>query len=136
VNLIAFLVGHGDAHAGQFVARLDPLHLFLVDHSTAFGSRPSAQMAPRQDPGELLVPSIPSSVARRVTSLRRHDVDALTRIETVDRGDALARARALLTGARPEPPRVIGLRRDEADRLWARVGELRERLADGRLGTF
>lgn len=50
LNVVAFLIAHGDAHAAQFMVYPDPVHVFLVDNSVAFGLDHRSAMDDRTSP--------------------------------------------------------------------------------------
>lgn len=144
LNVIAFLVSHGDAHRGQFVGYRDPLHIFLVDSSVAFDMRHRGAMDDRQDLSKLIVPAIPVETASRVRALDRAALDRLAVLTTLVRDDAglvLTDDESLFGDPgdriRVEGRRVqIGLTTTEIDGVFERVRLLRERLRDGSLRVF
>ena len=144
LNLVAFLLAHGDAHAGQFVVYEDPAHVFLVDNSVAFGLDHRSSMEGRQDLARMVVPAIPEDVAARLRALERADVDSL-RVAT-----ELRREGRRLVAAEPGPAfgeddeevrsqgdRVqLGLTTEQVEGVWQRVLRVRGFLDDGALGVF
>ncbi|HJL17608.1 MAG TPA: hypothetical protein RMH99_18230 [Sandaracinaceae bacterium LLY-WYZ-13_1] len=144
LNLIVHLIGHGDAHAQQFVAYEDPFHVFLVDSSTAFSMPRNPAMDRRQDLASLIVPALPADTAARVRALERADVEGLAHAVTFERrGGAMRRAEHAAVIGDPDK-RVrdpgsrlqIGLRDDEVEALWSRVRGVQRALRERTLGTL
>ena len=144
LNLVAHLVGHGDAHAAQFVLYRDPLHLFLVDNSVAFGVPRNPQMDDLQDLSHMWVPAIPADTAARLRELEEADVRALAWTDSWERRDGvLRRIRADSIWGDPdarirrEGQRVqIGLSASDVEAVLERVEALERDLRDGTLGVF
>ncbi|MBO6934230.1 MAG: hypothetical protein JJ863_04625 [Deltaproteobacteria bacterium] len=145
LNLVAFLIAHGDAHAGQFVTYRDPPHLFLVDNSVAFGLDHRSAMDERQDLARIVVPSIPRETAARLRALTRTDLDELRvlaelrleasgRLVATDAGEPFGDPDE---GARRQGERVqLGLSPEQIEVVWSRVRLLQASLDDGSLGVF
>ncbi len=142
LNVLAYLMQHGDAHAGQFVAYAEPLHVFLVDNSVAFGLDHRTAMDDRQDLARLIVHAIPADTAARLRGLT--DLSSLR---------VLAELRSTDGEAEPAPPSApfghpearvrrsgdriqFGLKPSQIAGIRERLGALRARLEDGSLGTF
>lgn len=144
LNVIAYLVAHGDAHAGQFVGYREPLHIFLVDSSVAFEMGHRGAMDDRQDLSTLVVPAIPRDTAARLRALDRPALDRLAVLTTLAReGQSLVVVEdGPLFGDPDERLRVeggrvqIGLTTEEIEGVQERVGVLRDRLRDGSLRIF
>ena len=144
VNVLAYLVNNGDAHARQFVAYRRPLHLFLVDHSRAFGMPRTDEGAGRQDPSRLLVPAIPRPTARRLLALTRGDLEALRRTSGIVVDGSRSIPVRPLRSDRPRRDRIerhgplvdVGLRDAELEALLGRVRRLQRDLRSGRLRVF
>lgn len=144
LNLIAFLVSHGDAHAAQFVIYPDPVHIFLVDNSVALGIDHRSAMEDRQDLHHLLVPSIPEENAARLRELTRDQVEALRVLVELRNVDEVlvpvepgAPFGAPDERVRHEGDRVqIGLTAEQIELLWSRVRKVRGMLDEGSLQTF
>ena len=144
LNLIAHLIAHGDAHAGQFVGYPDPLHLFLVDNSVAFGLDHRGAMQGRQDFFRMVVPAIPEDTARRLSRIRDSELEGLSVLAEFRRGGQTLRR--VPPGApvgdlderlRIEGDRVqLGLTPSEIGELRSRIIRLRAELRRGNLGTF
>ena len=145
VNLVAFLLAHGDAHAGQFVVYDDPAHVFLVDNSVAFGLDHRTAMEDRQDLARLVVPAIPRDTAARLRQLTLADVARLrVAAELRVEGQRLISVREPGPAFGEPDERVrrqgnrvqLGLSAEEMDGVWDRVARLQSYLNDGGLGVF
>lgn len=145
LNLVAYLIDHGDAHAGQFMAYRVPVHLFLVDNSVAFGLDHRSSMAGRQDLAHLIVPSIPSDTAERLRALTRDRVDGLrvlAELRIDSSGQLVPTAPTEPFGepderVRQQGERVqLGLSVEQIDGVWSRLEHVRARLTNGSLGVF
>lgn len=143
-NLVAYLIGHGDAHTGQFVLQRDPLHLFLVDNSRALDTRPNREMASREDLAELVVDAIPADTARRIEALTSEDLEPLSRVVAfARRGSDLVPVEVARVVGEPDrrlrvtPEHVqIGLGPSELDAMERRLRHLQARLRAGSLATY
>ncbi|MDQ3034203.1 MAG: hypothetical protein M3Y87_17475 [Myxococcota bacterium] len=142
LNVVAFLVRNGDAHAAQFVVYREPLHLFLVDNSVAFSAERRPAMRDRQDFSELVVPAIPADTAERVSRLGWEEVSALMRIEEYERQHGRWRRvppGPLLEGGREHVRRVgdrvqVGLSEADARGVMQRVRVLQRAIESGAIG--
>ena len=144
LNVMLYLTANGDAHAGQFVLYPEPLHVFAVDHSVAFGLDHRSAMRGRQDLSTLLVPAIPASTAARIRALRKPHIERLavlasfeergTRLVRTDPGAPIGDRDASLRTVGPHVQ--VGLTSSEVAVVQRRLRELQRRLETGELGTF
>jgi hypothetical protein len=143
LNLVTHLVNNRDAHAGQFTLYTTPWHAFLIDNSLAFRAIPNPRTILIQDLSFILVPSIPESVATRLRTIERDELDALRVIEEYELRDGLLQR--VEPGApfegdafvrRAADRLQLGLPEVDVEDLWTRIVALRGELDAGRLTTF
>lgn len=143
LNVLTFLIRHGDSNAGNILASAAPGHprAFAVDNGVAFAS-------PASDRGtawrELRVPALPRATVERLRAL---DVDALRRRLSVLATWRLASGRWVFE---PDAPRLsgdvgvrirrdqvqLGLTRREIQEIDQRRKLLLRRVDRGTVGTF
>jgi hypothetical protein len=146
VNLLAYLIAHGDSHAGQFVLtgaeRAPRVH--LIDNTIAFSAYRNPSIVAEESWSRLRVPALPEALLARLARLGARDFAALAVIEQLEnRG-------GMLVPVQPGPAagdRSVGLRwvgsalqvgltsREIAD-LYARARAIVDRAARGELATF
>jgi hypothetical protein len=104
VNILTYLIDHGDSHKRQFVLRggQQTLWLYEVDNSVAFGTHTNPEV--EQDWSQLLVPALPRASIER---LKRADPDDLAVIEQYENVAGLLR---VTRRTAPGPERDAGLR--------------------------
>lgn len=139
LNLLAFLVDHGDAHAGQFVLVHRKPHLvaYSVDHSIAFRSIENPMLLFRQDWSNLLVPTVPKPSIERLRELGARDGSDLRVLSEYELRNGMlvpvARGAPFGTGAvRRDGKRMqVGLTGGEIDGVRSRAADLIERVEKG-----
>jgi hypothetical protein len=104
VNILTYLIDHGDSHKRQFVLRGGPRTpwLYEVDNSVAFGTHTNPEV--EQDWSQILVPALPRASIER---LKRADPDDLAVIEQYENVAGLLR---VTRRTAPGPERDAGLR--------------------------
>jgi hypothetical protein len=146
LNVVTFLIHHGDAHDHQFLVTQAPraFWTYSVDNSIAFKSIKNPMTLFREDWSLMRVPEIPDSLAGRLAAVTREDVERLSVLEEYRIVDGQLRhvpSRApvgdLDAGLRWSSTHLqTGLSRAEIEGVWGRIEELRSRLDTGRLGAF
>lgn len=140
VNLLAYLIRHGDTHPGQFVVTSNEEHprVYSVDNSLSFGAPQNTQLTYEQNWSHIHVPALPQSSVERLRVLSKQDIARLGVFEQYEkRAD-------LLVPVEPEAPRgdteaamrwvddgrqlQLGLMEAEVAAVWERVGELLSRI--------
>ncbi|MEM6954278.1 MAG: hypothetical protein AAF411_01465 [Myxococcota bacterium] len=144
LNLLAYLMEHGDAHDGQFVVSASSEHVFLVDNSVAFGMGRRRTMEGRQDFSRWVVPSIPRDTADRLRVFVESDLRSLrviaefegegSRLRLVPAGSAFGSPEARLRerGGRLQ----LGLRQSEVEAIRSRARDLFGRVRRGEVRVF
>lgn len=84
LNALTYLVDHDDAHAGQFLVSEDPFHVWSVDHSMSLTSVKNPMVVFLEDWSKWKLPSMPRTLAERLRSISRGDIESLRRIESYD----------------------------------------------------
>ena len=104
VNILTYLIDHGDSHKRQFVLRGGPRTpwLYEVDNSVAFGTHTNPEV--EQDWSQILVPALPRASIER---LKRADPDDLAVIEQYENVAGLLR---VTRRTAPGPEREASLR--------------------------
>lgn len=143
LNVLAFLMAHGDAHEGQFVVTGPPTHVFMVDNSVAFDMGHRDAMNERQDLSRWLVPSIPRETAERLRAFAESEMLSLRVLATLapDRGHMSARESAPFGSSgervRRDGERLqLGLTDDEVEGVRVRAQELLRRIQTGLVTLF
>jgi hypothetical protein len=146
LNIVTYLVRHGDAHNEQFLLARGPdaPHVYVVDNSIAFESIKNPMLLFREDWSTLRVRSLPEKSAARLRQLDQRNVASLAVIE-----QATATSGGLAP-SRPEAPHgdlsegvrwngkelQVGLTRTEIEGVWVRLQNLVRRLESQEIGTF
>ena len=136
VNLLTYLIRHGDSHARNFViARTDTqpaAHaVYSVDNSKSLTLRKNPRIEPRHDWSSIHVPSLPRGAIER---LRHADLSSLSRIAVLQPGRNRLVARPVDTAVSrtgvdwSDARLVIGLTDLEIEVLRTRIAELLERV--------
>jgi hypothetical protein len=139
LNLLTFLIEHGDSHPAQFVLAGASPRLYSVDNSLSFGSFRNPNVY--EDWSRLLVPSIREASWRRLRELTPAQLSALTVIEQYRVQDGV------LVPVSPAPSPAgglrwvgrdlqIGLRAQEIARVSARLRALSARVESGKLALY
>jgi hypothetical protein len=142
LNVLTFLIEHGDSHPDQFIiggsAQLP--RLYSVDNSLSFGSFRNPTVD--EDWSRLLVPSIRLSTVQRLRQLTPEQLSSLTVIEQYRIRDGSlvhGAAGAAVNAFRPlrwaGRELQIGLTRAEIARVASRLRALTSSVASGRLAT-
>lgn len=89
VNVLTYLINHGDAHEKQFMLEKTPfgLRTYVVDNSIAFLSIKNPMMLLREDWSQIQIPTIPSSVVARLRALTVADLRSLSTIVELEKRD-------------------------------------------------
>jgi hypothetical protein len=142
LNVLTFLIEHGDSHPDQFIVggSAELPRLYCVDNSLSFGSFRNPTVD--EDWSRLLVPSIRLTTAQRLRLLTPEQLSSLAVIEqyrAVDgslvhgaAGAAVNAGQALRWAGRELQ---VGLTRAEIARVSSRLRALTSRVATGRLAT-
>ena len=143
VNLLAYLISHGDSHKQQFVFTGGrQLYANIVDNSIAFSDYRNPLVTGRDDLSVLHVPAVPREAVER---LRHADVRKLAVIEQyrIDAGGLLMRMRPTPSngdterGVRwHEHELQVGLTRSELAEVQRRIDVLTTRAGAGELKLF
>jgi hypothetical protein len=146
VNLMSFLIDHGDSHPAQFVTTGDSSEprVHLVDNTIAFSDFRNPSVPPEWDWSKLKVPALPRRSVERLAAIDRRDLERLHAIEQyANQAGRLVR--------KPTPMRlgptesgmawvhgdlVLGLDDAEIARLEKRVREVVARVGRGEISTF
>lgn len=144
LNLLTVFVRHGDSHPGQFLVARDPFRVFSVDHSISLTMAENPMVLLREDWSELIVPSIPKSLADRVRTIHREDVDALSVVARLDKHD-----KGMVQVSLKDVPRggdfayqadegsvLIGATEAERDLIAEQIEVVKQALSDESLGVF
>lgn len=146
LNLLTYLIEHGDSHADQFVVQGGRrLRIYSVDNSIALSSFRNPTLDDDQNWARILVPQLPRSRLERLFTLtpeRLQRLAVLAEYRLV--GDRLAAEEVTSApGGDLEAPLrwserklQLGLTRQEIDRVWARLQALRRRVERGQPQVF
>lgn len=146
VNLVSFLIEHGDSHPKQFVLTggdAEP-RVYLVDNTIAFSEFRNPSVPEKWDWSRLRVPALPRDSVRRLSRLTPERLGSLRVIQQFE-----ARRGQLVPVRRTRGPRhanaglrwfqgslQIGLTDAEIDRLSKRIEDLTRRVESGQTRTF
>jgi len=143
VNLLAYLISHGDSHKQQFVFTGGrDLYANIVDNSISFSDYRNPLVTGRDDLSVLHVPAVPAEAIER---LRHSDVRKLAVLEQyrVDSGGILMRTRPTAIMSNPErgvrrheDELQVGLTTNELAEVQRRIVVLTTRAAAGELKLF
>lgn len=144
VNLLSYLVRHGDAHGKQFLLTTDTRHrAYTVDNSIAFESIKNVMLLFREDWSQIQVPALARESIYRLASLKRADLDALTVVEQYEnRGGQLVPVAVTPevgadAGVRWVGQQLkVGLTATELGGVWTRTREIVQRVRKRELRTF
>jgi hypothetical protein len=164
VNLLSYLISHGDSHPAQFVFVGDQTapRVYLVDNTIAFSKFRNPSLPPDQDWSNVHVPALRSASIRRLRSLRFEDIAELAVVEQYKRDDdcpkgvgrwstcAMQASARRLVPTRRTPPRgktsdglrwvgdefQVGLDEQEIALVHQRVQSLLQRVEDHLIATF
>ena len=146
VNLLAYVIGHGDSHSRNFViarSRSKNTHyVYSIDNSLSFSMAKNPNLAKRHDWSVIRVPALPRSAIDRlraaderlaslaaVAVLRRDDRQLVTSSER----SSLATTDGIdWTGDRL----VVGLTPPEIDRMHVRITALLSRIDKGQIPLY
>ena len=143
LNVLTFLIEHGDSHPAQFVVGgpVDSPRLYMVDNSLSFGSFRNPTVI--EDWSRWLVPSIRRVTWERLRRATASDLSALAVIEQYAiRGGVLVHT---APGPAQEPEKglrwagrelQIGLDAREIARVARRLHALASTIEQGKLATF
>lgn len=143
LNVLTFLIEHGDSHPAQFVmgGRVDAPRLYMVDNSLSFGSFRNPSVV--EDWSRWLVPSIRRATWERLRRSTAAELSALAVIEQYEiRGGLLVHTAPGValkpdTGLRWAGRKLqVGLDAREIARVTRRLRALSSSVADGKLTTF
>jgi hypothetical protein len=89
LNLLSYLISHGDSHPAQFVfvGNQAAPRVYLVDNTIAFSKFRNPSLPRDQDWSNVHVPALRSASVRRLRSLRFEDIAELAVVEQYKRGD-------------------------------------------------
>jgi hypothetical protein len=145
LNLVAFVMDHGDAKDPNFVVTRAPLpvRVWAVDNGVSFSAMRSLGRWFHKDWSRLLVPSLPRDTVARLTRLRRADLERLAVVAQFEvQHDRLVP----MPPSPPIDPRhgvrragnviQLGLTRREIDEVARRISHVRRQLASGELAVF
>jgi hypothetical protein len=146
LNVLTFLIHHGDSHPAQFLVTEDGAsRLYVVDNSIAFRDFVNPELDAHQDWSKIQVPALPVASMERLRALTSSDFARLLAVEAYDRIDGrlvFAGERTARGGDESAPLRwvgsrlVIGLTRGEVSDLMARQRELVRMVSRGDVATF
>ena len=146
VNLVTFLISHGDSHSKQFVLtgseRAPSVH--LVDNTIAFSGYQNPKIPLAQSWSLLRVPALSERSYQRLARLSPRHFAALAVVEQYENRDGV------LVQIQPDPPRgalgaglrwvgddlQLGLTTREIRGVQVRAQSLLERVSSGRIPTF
>jgi hypothetical protein len=124
VNLLTYLIGHGDSHPNNFVISRDPSapRVYSVDNSISLGLAPSKSLPRKHDWSRIRVPALPRRAVDRLRQAREQ-VEGLAAVAEMERsGDALIVVAPVVDSV--VPPTVAAP---------VRAGRVGQRWVDGRL---
>jgi hypothetical protein len=146
LNLLTFLIRHGDAHEDQFLlAGLpDAPHAYSVDNSMAFESIQNPMLLFREDWSTLVVPALSRESLDRLAKATAGELERTTVLEEYEVRDGV------LVRVAPTPPMgdadstmrwvgmrlQVGLSRAELDGVRARIDDVVSRVDRGKIATF
>jgi hypothetical protein len=144
VNLLTYLIGHGDTHLKNFVITRDPRSpaLYSVDNSLSLGMRKNSKLSPIHDWSKMRVPAVPYAAIQRLRAAdgRLASLAALAYLEIDD-------GRLVLTkGGAPTPTAQgfnwdggrlrYGLTIDELAYIQRRITEILAKVDSGKLRVY
>jgi hypothetical protein len=146
LNLLTYLIHHGDSHDKQFLITKDQRspRVYTVDNSVTFESVKNPMTLFREDWSVIRVPAVSEQSLRRLVGFRADDWTRLTAIETYRKSGGR------LLSAPPETPigppdagvrwvglgLQIGLTETEISGVRQRLAELVNRIRRGKLRTY
>lgn len=147
VNLLSYMIRHGDAHPGQFLMLREPAlpRVYSVDNSIALRSVKNPMLLIREDWSLIQVPALPEPQLERLASLTEADFEELLVLQRFERtldGQLRLAERSGATGNPSEPVSwvgrelVIGMTPSEIDLVARRVRALVKLYRSGELETF
>lgn len=147
LNMVTFLIHHGDSHPAQFLVTVDAARprLYVVDNSIAFSDFVNPELDTHQDWSKLQVPALPAETFQRLRRLSARDFGQLSTLEAYERRDG----RLVFVGEQGAPEGdesaplrwagsqfQIGLAPAEISALVQRKQALVQAVAGGELDTF
>ncbi len=143
LNVLTFLIRHGDANAGNILLSLDSTNprVLAVDNGVSFASEPSNRGSYWRD---LRISRLGRATADRLLRIRRADLDSALAVlaqfslqggeyHAAPLGEVLDRGR----GVRQKGDVVqLGLTSSEIEGVHERLKSLVKRIQDGKLQTF
>jgi hypothetical protein len=146
LNLLTFLIRHGDAHEDQFLLTglPDAPHVYSVDNSIAFESIQNPMLLFREDWSTLVVPALSRDSLDRLAKATAGDLERTTVLEEYEVHDGVL-VRVASTppmGDADSTMRWIGMRlqvglsRAELDGVRARADDVISRVDRGEIATF
>ena len=146
LNLVTYLIHHGDAHGKQFLATKEPgrPRLYSVDNSVAFESMKNPMMLLRGDWSTIHVPELPRAHVERLRTLTPDEWATLSVIEQFRRDGGQLVPIPVTGQAGPRDAGLrwvgdelqIGLTDVEIEGVKSRARDLGKRIAEGKLGLF
>ncbi len=149
LNLITYIIEHGDPSPSQFLVSTEPFHAWSVDHSVSLTSMKNPLALFKEDWSFLLVPRITEKLARRILDLTRRDINQLALLESYritrhgqivsqplsDASRTLAHYESL-PGVRFRNGRLeIGATQKERRLIWLKIQNLQRQLTSRKLGA-
>jgi hypothetical protein len=145
LNLLTYLIDHGDSRGANFLRSTDPgrPRVFSVDNGLAFGGFRNPFTIFMADWSKIRVPALPRAQIERLRAVTRRDLDRLGVVAQYENRDGVLVA-VPPTSALAEDDAVrlsgsivqLGLTREEIGGIAARLRRLLERVDAGEIGLF